>query len=332
MILTVTINPLLERRYFYKQVSFNHHNRGAIIKLAAGGKGINVSRQLKHLDTESLNLTFTGGANGKVLADVLRGEGLKFTTVKTKDETRDAALIFDESTQKYTYCFGKNPDITEHESDELKDKLDKMIQNCEIVIFSGSSPSPMANDIFPFGIKTANKYDKISVCDTYGAHLTNCIDAQPTILHNNIEEIEKSLGVNLTEESHKIAFLNELYGKGIKQTYLTNGARNTYANNFDYHYLIESFKIDAIDSTGSGDAFTAGIVYGLFNNFAFEYNIQLAASLGALNSLSLDVCCVNKNYAFTSAPQIKFKPIGKKMKTFNEVTLKNNSMSPREFR
>jgi len=317
MILTVTINPLLERRYLYKQVSFNHHNHGAKIILAAGGKGINVSRQLKHLDTESLIMTFTGGTNGKVFADVLRDEGLKFATVKTKDETRDAALIIDESTQKYTYCFGNNPVISEHESDEFKVKLDKMIQNCDIVVFSGSSPSPLADDIFSFGINKANQYDKISVCDTYGSHLKYCIDAQPTILHNNIEEVEKSLNIGLTDESKKLSFLTELYGKGIKQAYITNGEENSYACNFDYHYLIESFNINAVDSTGSGDAFTAGIIYGLNNNLTFEQSLQFAASLGALNSLSLEVCSVNKSDAFATASKILLKPIGKKIKTID---------------
>ncbi len=314
MILTVTINPLLERRYFYKQVLFDRQNREAKVNLTAGGKGINVSRQLKNLGTESLIFTFTGGTNGKIFADVLRNEKLKFTTVKTKRETRDAALIIDESTNKYTYCFGENPEISVSESDEFKDKLDKMIKNCEIVVFSGSSPSRFADDIFPFGIKKANEYDKISVCDTYGVHLKECIDAQPTILHNNIEEIETSLGISLKNKDEKISFLEELYGKGVKQSFLTNGSQSTFANNFDYHFEIDSVNIDAVDSTGSGDAFTAGIVYGWFNNLTFEQNIKLAASLGALNSRTLDVCNVPKNEVLELTGKVSYKSIGKKMK------------------
>ena len=49
MILTVTINPLLEQRLTYKKVSFKIQNRNGKLKLAAGGKGINVSRQLNKL-------------------------------------------------------------------------------------------------------------------------------------------------------------------------------------------------------------------------------------------------------------------------------------------
>ena len=66
-----------------------------------------------------------------------------------------------------------------------------MIQNCEIVIFSGSSPSNKTNSIIPYGIELANKYDKVSLVDTYrGLIFQNCIDAEPTIIHNNLSEIK----------------------------------------------------------------------------------------------------------------------------------------------
>jgi len=65
-----------------------------------------------------------------------------------------------------------------------------MIYNCSAVIFSGSSPCFATDDIFPFGIELANKYDKISILDTYGGHLQACLEAQPTVIHNNKDEVE----------------------------------------------------------------------------------------------------------------------------------------------
>ena len=92
-----------------------------------------------------------------------------------------------------------------------------MIQNCEVVVFSGSSPCDEADSIIPFGIELANQYDKVSICDTYGKSLQNCIDAEPTILHNNLSEIKTSLGINLNIESSTIDFLDYLNSKNIKR-------------------------------------------------------------------------------------------------------------------
>ena len=55
MILIVTPNPLLERRFTYEQVKPGTVNKGAVTKISAGGKGINVSRQLKKLGVKSYN-------------------------------------------------------------------------------------------------------------------------------------------------------------------------------------------------------------------------------------------------------------------------------------
>ncbi|MHB1688022.1 MAG: 1-phosphofructokinase family hexose kinase [Ignavibacteriaceae bacterium] len=317
MILTVTLNPLLERRYKYKRVIFNQENRNGISEIKAGGKGINVSRQLNHLKVENVALTFLGGANGKRLKEILIKENIKITSVRTESNTRDASIIIDELSNGISTFFESNSKITSVEVEEFKSKMDKMIQNCEIVVFAGSSPCAEADSIFPFGIEIANKYDKISLLDTYGNHLKNCLESSPTVIHNNISEIEKSLGIILNDEKEKITFLDLLYHNQIKQAYLTNGSSSIVASNFDFHYKIVPPKINSIDPTGSGDAFVAGIVYGLTHDLTFEETLQTAISLGALNANRFEVCSVSLSETDSLKSQINIQPIGKRMKTLD---------------
>jgi len=315
MILTVTINPLLEKRLIFKNISLGKNNRSENEFYAAGGKGINVSRQLNLFDIKNSSLTFLGGNNGKILKNLLFEEKINFTSVSTKSETRSASVIVEEENKRATTFFGVNLEITENELNEFKIKLEKMIELCEIVIFSGSSPNKIADEIFPFGIELANKYDKISICDTYGNHLKNCIEKSPTIIHNNFEETEKSLNISLKNENEILDYLKFLYEKGIKQSYLTDGSNPVYASNFDFVYKAENPKINEIDSTGSGDAFTAGIAYYLHNSLTFEDGLKFAISLGALNAQSFDVCRVKKSDAQNLKDEIQISPIGKKIVT-----------------
>ena len=317
MILTVTINPLLERRLAFKIISFGYQNRNGQEQLKSGGKGINVSRQLNRLDLPNLAFTFLGGNNGKLLKEVISSEYINFTFVKTHSETRDAILILDKSRNSLTSYFRVNTEVMESEVDEFKMKLDKMIQNCEIVIFSGSSPNKNADTIFPCGIRIARKYDKISVCDTYGNHLKDCIEAGPTIIHNNIQETEKSLSINLGSECEILDYLDFLYSKNVKQSYLTDGANNFYCSNFDYHFKVKPSKVDSLDPTGSGDCFVAGIAYGWHNSMTFENSLRLATSLGIANSLTFDTSNVSLTDAELFSDSITIEPIGKLMKTFN---------------
>jgi tagatose 6-phosphate kinase len=314
MILTVTLNPLLEHRLTYKVLHIGHENCSAVENYKAGGKGINVSRQLNILSVDNLAFTFLGGSNGKLLKKLLGEEKINFTSISTHSETRASAIIIDESTKMITSCFGINPQISSAEAGEFKLKLEKMIQNCEMVIFSGSSPCDETNSIFPFGIQVANQYDKISVCDTYGAHLNDCIDASPTILHNNIDEVENSLKISLRSENQVIDHLKFLSVKNIKQAYITDGINHSYSSNFDFIFKVKNPEVNTIDSTGSGDSFVAGIIYGWHNNLPFEESLVLASSLGAANASKYDVCNVTLEEANAVKNKIKVIPLGKKMR------------------
>jgi 1-phosphofructokinase family hexose kinase len=314
MILTVTLNPLLEHRLAYKVLHIGKDNRSAVESYKAGGKGINVSRQLNIFSVDNLAFTFLGGSNGKLLKKLLTEEKINFTSISTHSETRSSAIIIDESNKTVTSYFGNNPQLSSAEAEEFKLKLGKMIQNCEMVVFSGSSPSEETNSIFPYGIKTANQFDKISICDTYGSHLKDCIDASPTILHNNIDEVEKSLKISLRTEKEIIDLLKFLNAKNIKQAFITDGANPAYASNLDYHYKIINPQIETIDSTGSGDSFVAGIVYAWHRNVPFEESLLIASSLGAANSAKYDVCNVTLDEVSAIKNKIEVIPLGKKMR------------------
>jgi len=318
MILTVTVNPLLERRYYYDEINLTKVNRNGKLIIKAGGKGINVNKQLNKLGIANSAMLFTGGTNGKLFRDALRSEKINFTDVVIKSETRDAAIIIDKTSKKIFSFFGMNSAVSSSEVESFISKMEKAISTCEVVIFSGSSPSRETELIFTEGIKIANKLDKISVCDTYGNHLEQCLNASPTIIHNNADEIKSSLSLNLEKESDYIELLKNLYSKGIKQAYITNSGKSFYASNFDFHYKITPAEISTVDSTGSGDAFVAGIIYGWHNKLNFEEQVRLAAGLGACNATSLEVCDVNIKDVQLISEKVLVQPVGKKIKQIDD--------------
>ena len=318
MILIITLNPLLERRFSKKRIVEGQVNRNSDLKISAGGKGINVSRQLKMLGVQSFNFIFSGGNNGKLYREAIKSEGLEFTYIQTRSETREASVIISEEDKKVTSCFTQDPAITINEVEEFKSKLDKMIQNCEIVVFSGSSPSVETDSIIPFGIEIANKYDKISICDTYGRNLQECINTSPTIIHNNSSELEKSLSVSLSNEKKILEILHDLSERKIKRIYITNEEKTFYASNFDYFYKIKPLKIDAIDSTGSGDCFVAGLIYSWLQQAVFESSLKFSTALAGLNTKSFDVCKVQKEDALKLQDEVIISPIGKKIKLIDD--------------
>ncbi len=318
MILTVTINPLLENRIELETLTLGKVIRGFKKEQKAGGKGVNVSRQLNALSIKNTALLFLGGNNGKQLRKVLIDDRINFTSISSKGETRGATLAIEKSKNRVTSIFEPQSGISENEINEFKTKLIKMIQNCKIVVFSGSIPNKEASSIITYGIELANELDKISILDTYGDHLQNCIDASPTILHNNTHEIETSLNIKLKTQQSKIDFLKSLYSKGVKLAFITNGGKPTFASKFDFIYKIELPKINEIDATGSGDAFVAGIAYGIEKALVFDEFVKIASALGSINASHWSICTVTLKEIKHIVNSIKVKPIGKKVKLIND--------------
>lgn len=318
MILIITLNPLLERRFYYDKITFSSVNRNGKVNYQAGGKGINVSRQLKKMGIDSYNLFFSGGNDGKIYRDVIKQEGLHFTSMHINSETRQASVIVSETDKKVLYFFSENPVISKAEVEEMKSRIEKMIFNCEMVVIAGSSPSAYADEIVPYTIQLANELDKVSVCDYYGKNLAEVIDSSPTILHNNFDELESSLGINLNSEKNIEELLSLFFSKGIKRVFITNDEKEFYAQNFNYRYKIIPPKINSIDSTGSGDAFVAGIIYAWKNNFVFEQSLKFATACGAINATSFDVCNVPVQKIHLLQDEVVVQPIGKKMKIIDD--------------
>lgn len=319
MVLTITINPLLERRYYYPNINLSSVNRDGVVSLKAGGKGINVSRQLNRLKISNIALLFTGGVNGKLFRDSLRRDGINFSDIRIKSETRESAIIVNEAINEVYSFFGADSFVSKNEVNEFIFKMEKAIATCEIVVFSGSSPCNEADVIFSKGIEIANKLDKISICDTYGKPLQKCLNASPTIVHNNVEEIQKSLGLIVNSEADHIKLLEMLYAKGVKQAYITNANEQFYTSNFDFHYKVTLPEINAVDSTGSGDAFVAGVAYGWHNKLTFEQQLRLASALGACNAKSVEVCDIEMREADTLVEKIQIEALGKRLKEINDT-------------
>lgn len=305
MILTVTLNPLLEKRVIGKKEIYK-----------AGGKGINVSRQLNFLGINNLAYTFLGGKNGKTIRQILNEEKINFKHIPAKTETRSALITFDNN--KVKTVFDPNNDVDETEVEEFKSKLEKMIYNSSIIIFSGSIPSKQCEDIIPFGIELAHRHDKISIVDTYGEHLQDCINMSPTVIHNNVQEVESSLNIKLVTEKDKLDYLDYLYSKGIKLSFLTDGKNSAYVSKFDFHYKIENPKVEEADATGSGDAFMAGIIYGLEKSLVFDDFVKSASALGAANAAKLSTCDVTEEEMNRFSTNVKLFTLGKKMKIIND--------------
>jgi tagatose 6-phosphate kinase len=317
MVLTITLNPLLEKRYFVGKIKSGKTFRSRNDYYASGGKGVNVSRQLNSLGIDNLALIPIGGNTGKIYRHVIEAEGINFSAMSVKSEMRLGSVIV-EAGKKVTTVIGENIPLLESDISKIKDKLDKMIENASTIVFAGSVPDEKSAEIICRVIERGNELDKVTILDTYGTHLQKCINAAPLAVHNNVSEIRNSLNLSLAGEEEIISYLKFLYESGVKIAAVTDGKNPAYFLKFGFLYKVVPPRVKEIDSTGSGDSLVAGIIYGLEKDLVFNKIMENAIALGAANASQLSTSSVQKEIMEELAQKVKITEIGEKMKVIDD--------------
>jgi ribokinase len=101
----------------------------------------------------------------------------------------------------------------------------------------------------------------------------------------------------ITDEADYYNGADFLIGKGVKIVAVKLGGDGCYVTDGRERHLIEAFKVQAVDTTGAGDAFCAGFLYGLLK----EKTLQDCGRLGNFVASR----CVTKIGARAGLPYVK---------------------------
>ena len=266
-IITVTLNPCSDVSYrMDKPFEAGELNRVDMGELRYSGKGINVSRRLSQLGTESLIITFSFGEDGDKMEKELRREGLSVWAVKANGRLRRNVAILD-SDGRATEINEKGSPITEENIKELVGVL-KSELNCpdsKILIISGSIPAGVDADIYRKLCKVGRNSGALVVLDCDGEALKKGLEATPDLIKPNRRELEELTGVDLSmsgEEARIEAvraalefFRNE--ETAVLCTLDCDGA--VYAGP-EGSYMCEAIKGDVKSFKGAGDSFLASFI------------------------------------------------------------------------
>src|SRR5947209_1215132 len=114
MILSVTLNPCLDKTLLVPEWKPGDSVRGRSVREVVGGKGNNVARALKQLGHEWVRpVTFLGGAVGSRCGELLRGEeGFDPLVTRTAAPTREILTVRDDGDGEPTAFFDPDPAVT----------------------------------------------------------------------------------------------------------------------------------------------------------------------------------------------------------------------------
>lgn len=229
MIITVTLNPAVDKTARVKELNIGGLNRIHGLRSDAGGKGINVSRAISALGGESLAMGFLGGASGSFIRDTLNLEGIRSAFTEIAGETRtNLKLLADDGT--ITEINEPGPEIAGGEFEALRRDLDRQIRAGDLLVLSGSVPRGVPDTIYAELTELAHSRGAKVLLDADGGLFAEALGAKPDIIKPNIHELmeycaHRGITPSGADEKQKAASVGRmLVSEGIGEVVISMGA------------------------------------------------------------------------------------------------------------
>ena len=309
MILTVTANAAIDKRYVVEGFGVGNVNRVKSCVANAGGKGINVSRVASIAGEKVTATGFLGGHAGKFISEHVQEYGIKSEFVWCNGESRTCINIWDEKEKKQTEFLEPGFSVTEEDCNALLEKISLLLKECRVVTISGSAPKGAGSGLYRKMIEKAREEGKPVILDTSGTLLEDCLLARPTMIKPNIDEIRALTKRPMNTRESMLRAAQDLHDDGIEIVAISLGGDGSLVSCQEGVFDVKVPKIDAVNTVGCGDSMIAGFAVGMSRGLSMEETIRLASAVSAANAMRLETGFIVKEDMERLLPQIRIKKI-----------------------
>jgi fructose-1-phosphate kinase PfkB-like protein len=313
--LTVCLNPTLQKTLRFPSIYPGTVNRTGVHRLDVSGKGINVTRVLTQLGKKAVHLTQLGGELRPLFLSLCEQDGLSVQWVESESQIRFCYTLLSGT----DISLPNGSDVTEliEESEavgagteeRLLEKFDNILAHTadlSWVIISGTKAAGFSGAVIPAMTKRTKEKGLKVILDIKGKDLSESLKYQPDIVKPNLFEFAADFAPELIKNNELITIdgaakeriksaILDMAQKNKCAVILTNGSRKIFAADSnimsaDKFFEVEVQSVKAVNSTGCGDAFTAGLAAALEplvpgDRAGFREAISEGCRCGALNAV-----------------------------------------------
>ena len=286
MILTVTLNPAVDKTYTSGELITGHVNRMRTVMSLAGGKGVNVTRVLRQYDVPVCATGFLGGYAGSFIEDDLKGRDVACHFIRVDGETRSNMNILADNGY-VTEILEPGPEVKKEQLDKFLAQYDNLLSDCELVVLSGSAARGVPEDIYTLLIEKAREKGIKALLDTSGESLRSAIGAKPYLIKPNLKELEYIMGHKLVNREAAMEAALAIHEEGIAHVIVSMGKKGLLSVSDDGVYFAKAGKVTVLNTVGCGDCVVASSAMSILKNEPVEESLRKAAAISASNATTL---------------------------------------------
>ncbi len=259
MIVTLTLNPSLDRT-----VDVARLERGAVLRtsepvLEAGGKGVNVTRALAANGYASLAIVAVAGPEGAELGRLLEHAGVVSRLVPVHGRTRSNLAVC-EPDGTITKLNEPGSVLRADDVDALALAVRTSLRDGDWLVVSGSTPPEFADAQLLALLEEARDRGAHLAVDTSGGALATAVGFRPRLIKPNRAELAELTGRELASLADVVSAAEQVRARGVEFVLVSLGAAGGVLVGPDTVLVGESPVDQPRSAVGAGDCFLAGFL------------------------------------------------------------------------
>lgn len=235
--------------------------KGSMFKMGAGGKGFNQGVAAHKAGADVTMVTKLGRDTfGKVALDAMKELNMNPDRVLFSDttETGAALIMVDEKTSQneIVVILGACNTITDEEVESITDVLQESEYLLTQLETNVSSVEKVIDIAYENGVKVILNTAPVQP-------IRDEILLKVELITPNEVEAEILTGICIDSEENAGKAADWFFEKGVKNVLITLGGRGVYIATKEKRGMIPAYRVEAVDTTGAGDAFNGGLVAAL---------------------------------------------------------------------
>lgn len=283
-VLTISLNPALDLAIRLPKLVLGEVNRTESTRLDAAGKGVNVASVLVTLGHQVTVSGFLGAANDGPFVRAFADMGMKDAFLRVSGETRINTKVAEHG-GRVTDINGPGLTVNDADFQRLLAELDVCIddpeQRPDAVVIAGSLPPGIAPTALAILIERLRRHALPVWVDTSGPALLAAIEAGPTAVKPNEQELAQWAGESLDTDEARLRAARRLHTTGIEEALISAGQDGVLWVSKRGAWLATPPAMTVESTVGAGDTLVAGMLHGVLTGLDTVQALRLATALSA---------------------------------------------------
>lgn len=277
-IVTITLNPSIDVTLWVNALDRDAVNRVERERREAGGKGINVSRELSMFGVNNLCIAVAGRANSKEFADYLSESHLDYDLVQASGLVREnLTLRYDEETVKINR---PGVELSTLETAVIMQYITRKVRPGDIAVFGGSLPRNMTAQDYVELILSVKNAGASVVIDSDLLTFEQYSRLKPWLIKPNRHELSSIVPLEDDSVPSVRAAAEKLVEAGVENVLVSMGADGLMLVNSEGAIAAHAPHVVVKSTVGAGDSALAGFLIGYVRGNSPEECVRMAAACG----------------------------------------------------